>query len=51
MAEQKDTPQAEGKTTAGGRPRQELSTQAEYASYNPDGSQLAFHDYKGIEEH
>ncbi len=36
--------------TAGGRPRQELSTQAEYASYNPDGSQLAFHDYKGIED-
>ena len=35
---------------SGGRPRQELSTQAEYASYNPDGSQLAFHDYKGIED-
>jgi Tol biopolymer transport system component len=35
---------------AGGRPRQEMTTQAEYASYNPDQSQLLFHDYKGIED-
>ena len=34
----------------GGRPRQEMTTQAEYASYNPDQTQLAFHDYKGIED-
>ena len=34
----------------GGRPRQEMTTQAEYASYNPDQSLLLFHDYKGIED-
>ena len=34
----------------GGRPRQEMTTQAEYASYNGDQSQLLFHDYKGIED-
>ena len=34
----------------GGRPRQEMTTQAEYANYNPDQSKLVFHDYKGIED-
>jgi tricorn protease len=34
----------------GGRPRQEMTTQAEYASYNSDQTQLLFHDYKGIED-
>ncbi|MEC7501485.1 MAG: S41 family peptidase [Planctomycetota bacterium] len=35
---------------AGGRPRQEMTTQAEYANFNPDQTKLVFHDYKGIED-
>ncbi|REJ90058.1 MAG: peptidase S41 [Planctomycetota bacterium] len=34
----------------GGRPRQVLTTTAEYANYNPDSTKLLFHDYKGTED-
>jgi len=34
----------------GGRPRQELTTPAELAVLSPDGKQLAYHDFKGVED-
>ena len=34
----------------GGRPRQILTTTAEFANFNRDGKRVVFHDYKGFED-
>ncbi|MFN5320192.1 MAG: S41 family peptidase [Planctomycetota bacterium] len=35
---------------AGGRPRQLLTTTAEFANFDPSGNRIVFQDYKGVED-